>query len=182
MIVTNGGAQFPLDDVGIVTATVDLEGVRIKLYEPLRGLQAVRAPKYRHIESSFSLSPAGSQVVHDKSTSKKQKVRYHAPEDENAFGPACWLGPFTAIKACRGGVDSCAAAVIVFSMCRIVAHTNRRANNLYICTFQVPAVSCKRMTRAKRPCGPKSWQLSQIAGKVSTLSESQTQYTVIIAG
>lgn len=80
MIVVNGkaraqGVQFSLDDVEVVTATVDLEEVRSKRYEPSRGLQAVRAPDYGRIETSFSLSREGRDVRYDKSPSKKQNIR-----------------------------------------------------------------------------------------------------------
>ena len=96
MIVVNGevraqGAQFSLDDVEVVTATVDLEEVRSKRYEPSRGLQAVRAPEYHRIETPFSLSPQDSEVRYDKSPSKKREIRHHASEEEIALGPACWL-------------------------------------------------------------------------------------------
>lgn len=53
--------------------------------------------------------------------------RYHAPEEEIALGPACWLWDY--LRRCgaagfflplSGGIDSCATAVIVHSMCREV--------------------------------------------------------------
>lgn len=96
MIVVNGEAraqraQFSLDGVEVVTTTVDLEEVRSKRYEPSRGLQVVRAPNYGRTETSFSLSPEGRDVRYDKSPSKKQKIRLHAPREEIASGPACWL-------------------------------------------------------------------------------------------
>lgn len=56
-IVVNGEVraqevQFSLDDVEVVTATIDLEEVRTKRYEPSQGSKAVRAPVYRRIETS----------------------------------------------------------------------------------------------------------------------------------
>ena len=50
--------------------------------------------------------------------------RYPAPEEEIALGPACWLWDY--LRRCgasgyflplSGGIDSCATAVIVHSMC-----------------------------------------------------------------
>ena len=51
--------------------------------------------------------------------------RYHAPEEEIALGPACWLWDYLRrshaagfFLPLSGGIDSCATAVIVHSMCK----------------------------------------------------------------
>lgn len=96
MIVVNGqviaqGSQFSLDDVEVVTATVDLEEVRAFRYAPSRGLQAVRAPAYQRIETPFSLSTESDSLNPDLDPTPPREVRYHLPEEEIAMGPACWL-------------------------------------------------------------------------------------------
>lgn len=55
------------------------------------------------------------------------EVHYHTPEEEIALGPACWLWDYLRRSGSRGfflplsgGIDSCATAVIVHSMCRLV--------------------------------------------------------------
>ncbi|EAS32013.3 NAD+ synthetase [Coccidioides immitis RS] len=140
MIVVNGeivaqGTQFSLNDVEVVTATVDLEEVRAFRFAPSRGLQAVRAPEYRRIETSFSLSAESDQLDPGLSPSPRLDVRYHLPEEEIAFGPACWLWDYLRrsqlagfLVPLSGGIDSCATAIIVFSMCRLVIEAIEKGN------------------------------------------------------
>ncbi|TGZ84253.1 glutamine-dependent NAD(+) synthetase with GAT domain-containing protein [Ascodesmis nigricans] len=133
MIGINGrivaqGSQFSLNDVEVVTATVDLEEVRAYRFAPSRGLQAVQAPAYERIDVDFSLSATGSDVDLSIRPTEDVKVRYHTPEEEIALGPACWLWDY--LRRCggvagyflplSGGIDSCATATIVHSMCRLV--------------------------------------------------------------
>ena len=96
MIVVNGqvvaqGSQFSLDDVEVVTATVDLEEVRAFRCAPSRGLQAIRSPEYRRIETPFSLSSESDDLNPNLGPSVPREVRYHLPEEEVAIGPACFL-------------------------------------------------------------------------------------------
>lgn len=96
MVVVNGqvvaqGSQFSLDDVEVITATVDLEEVRAFRYAPSRGLQAVRSPEYRRIETSFSLTSESDDLNPDLGPSLPREVKYHLPEEEIAMGPACFL-------------------------------------------------------------------------------------------
>ena len=132
MVVVNGqviaqGSQFSLNDVEVVIATVDLEEVRAFRFAPSRGLQAVRSPAYERIETSFSLSEENANLNPNVGPSSPRKVRYHLPEEEIAMGPACWLWDYLRrsklagfLVPLSGGIDSCATAVIVYSMCRIV--------------------------------------------------------------
>lgn len=55
------------------------------------------------------------------------EVHYNLPEEEIAYGPACWLWDYLRrskqagfFLPLSGGIDSCATAVIVHSMCRLV--------------------------------------------------------------
>lgn len=87
MIVVNGqvvaqGSQFSLDDVEVVTATVDLEEVRAFRCAPSRGLQAIRSPEYRRIETPFSLSSESDDLNPNLGPSPPCEVRYHLPEEE----------------------------------------------------------------------------------------------------
>lgn len=54
-------------------------------------------------------------------------AEYHLPEEEIAYGPACWLWDYLRrskasgfLLPLSGGLDSCATAIIVYSMCRLV--------------------------------------------------------------
>ncbi|KAJ6261440.1 hypothetical protein Dda_4110 [Drechslerella dactyloides] len=133
MIIINGkvvaqGTQFSLNDVEVVTATVDLEDVRSFRFAPSRGLQAVSTGKaYQRVEASKALSKSGENIHPGVGPSPEIPVRYHTPEEEIALGPACWLwdylrrsGTAGFFLPLSGGIDSCATATIVHSMCRLV--------------------------------------------------------------
>ena len=86
----------------------------------------------------------------------KEEVRYHTPEEEIAWvsflpllilhysrslvrlGPACWLWDYLRRSRTQGyflplsgGIDSCATAVIVHSMCRLVSQAALRGGEIY---------------------------------------------------
>ncbi|PKI85565.1 NAD(+) synthase (glutamine-hydrolyzing) [Malassezia vespertilionis] len=142
MIAVNGaivaqGKQFSLDDVQVVSATVDLAEVRAQRTGKSRGLLAAWMQA-----GNGGLSPGGPSVVHvdmalclelsagvlqNSRPSPAISVHYHTPEEEIALGPACWLWDYVRRSRTQGfmlplsgGIDSCATAVIVHSMCRIV--------------------------------------------------------------
>ncbi|KAL6701431.1 glutamine-dependent NAD(+) synthetase [Trichoderma pleuroticola] len=99
MIFCNGqllakSPQISLNEVDIVTATIELEGVRAYRSSISRAIQAARnARKYYRIQTFFELSP-----------------------DEENFN-------LRRLIPLSGGLDSCATAVSVFSMCRLSAIT-----------------------------------------------------------
>jgi NAD+ synthase (glutamine-hydrolysing) len=108
MIVVNGqvvaqGSQFSLDDVEVVTTTVDLEEVRAFRFAPNRSLQAVRTPEYRRIKTSFSLSLESVDLNPDLAPSPPREIRYHLPEEEIAMGRRAGYGTTYAV---RGLLDS----------------------------------------------------------------------------
>jgi NAD+ synthase (glutamine-hydrolysing) len=141
------GPQFALSDVDVVTATIDLEDVRTHRKKSSRSMQASQAQRYYRVEVDFALSaspvydpalPAttssgvkGEEHVLDTdvglASTKPLPIRYHTPEEEIAYGPACWLWDYLRRSRTQGyfvplsgGIDSCATAVIVYSMCRLV--------------------------------------------------------------
>ena len=150
MIVVNGqvvaqGSQFSLDDVEVVTATVDLEEVRAYRCSSSRGLQAVRSTEqYRRIDvTNYSMSPENEDLNGNISPSRPREIRYHVPEEEIAMGPACWLWDYLRrsrlagfLVPLSGGIDSCATAVLVFSMCRIVTDAVKGGNKQVISDVQ----------------------------------------------
>ncbi|PFH51930.1 hypothetical protein AMATHDRAFT_141275 [Amanita thiersii Skay4041] len=138
IIAVNGrivaqGSQFSLDDVEVVTATVDLEDVRAHRAKSSRNTQAAEAERYYRVEVSFALSTGRFEELREEDMahlvgSKPLDVRYHPAEEEIALGPACWLWDYLRRSRTQGyflplsgGIDSCATAVIVHSMCRLVA-------------------------------------------------------------
>ncbi|KAJ7248515.1 hypothetical protein C8J57DRAFT_1437985 [Mycena rebaudengoi] len=137
MIAVNGrivaqGSQFSLNDVEVVTATIDLEDVRAhRAGKNSRSMQAAASESYHRVEVPFSLT--SRKFRHRKARSFE--VRYHKLEEEIALGPACWLWTYLRRSQMRGyftplsgGIDSCTTAVIVFSMCRLVTDAARRGD------------------------------------------------------
>lgn len=135
-IVVNGevlaqASQFSLKDVEVISATIDLDDVRSYRNQKSAGIQAVNQDKtYKIIECLTELSP--SEDVYDTSVvpTRPQEIRYHLPEEEIAYGPACWLWDYLRRSKCggyflplSGGIDSCATATIVHLMCRLVVES-----------------------------------------------------------
>lgn len=132
MIVLNGkvlaqGSQFSLNDVEVVTATIDLEEVRSYRFQASRGIQATRAPTYQRIPTNFSLSDPDSIYDLTIKPTNPIGVQFHTPEQEIALGPACWMWDYLRRSKqagffipLSGGIDSCATSMIVYSMCKLV--------------------------------------------------------------
>ncbi|KAL1999312.1 hypothetical protein VTN02DRAFT_4707 [Thermoascus thermophilus] len=144
MIAVNGnlvaqGSQFSLNDVEVVTATVDLEEVRTFRSAPSRGLQASRQEPYVRLEVDMRLSKPLEEIDPSVGPSDPIEPRYHTPEEEIALGPACWLWDYLRRSGAAGffvplsgGIDSCSTAVIVFSMCRQVMMAIEQGNQQVI--------------------------------------------------
>lgn len=145
LIVVNGlvvgqGSQFSLDDVEVVTATVDIEDVRSYKSVMSHGLQSVnQIEKYKRIHVPVELTSAYDTFDPRLFPTKPFAIKYHTPEEEIALGPACWLWDY--VRRCHGagfflplsgGIDSCATAVIVHSMCRLVTEAAKNGNQQVI--------------------------------------------------
>ncbi|KAH8690888.1 hypothetical protein BGW36DRAFT_306121 [Talaromyces proteolyticus] len=163
MIFVNGdivgqSSQFSLNEVEVVVATIDLEVVRAYRFAPSRGLQAVAAPPYERIELDFSLSHDDIDLPH--SCTPRRPPRYHLPEEEIALGPACWLWDYLRRSKSAGyfiplsgGIDSCATATIVYSMCRLVIAAIKEGNEQVIeDTKRIAAYSEKLPETAEELC------------------------------
>lgn len=140
LIVVNGqviaqGSQFSLQDVEVVTATVDLNTVRAYRSAPSFGLQSVEIGEaYPSIEANNTSLDSLQQGLLVAPTPSKQPF-IHDPEEEIALGPACWLWDYLRRSHCAGyfvplsgGIDSCSTALIVFSMCRLVVSEAAKGN------------------------------------------------------
>ncbi|CAI9093414.1 OLC1v1028913C1 [Oldenlandia corymbosa var. corymbosa] len=129
-IVVNGdvvgqGSQFSLKDVELVVAQIDLDAVA-----SLRGSissfqeQASCKRKISSVAVPFKLCQSFNIQM---ALSSPLKIRYHSPEEEIAFGPACWLwdylrrsGASGFLLPLSGGADSSSVAAIVGCMCQLV--------------------------------------------------------------
>ncbi|XP_072614796.1 glutamine-dependent NAD(+) synthetase isoform X2 [Vulpes vulpes] len=138
LIAMNGhifaqGSQFSLDDVEVLTATLDLEDVRSYRAEiSSRNLAASRVNPYPRVKVDFALSCREDLL---EPPSEPVEWMYHSPAEEISLGPACWLWDF--LRRSRqagfflplsGGVDSAATACLVYSMCRQVCEAVRNGN------------------------------------------------------
>ncbi|KNG90250.1 glutamine-dependent NAD(+) synthetase [Aspergillus nomiae NRRL 13137] len=144
MIVVNGnivaqGSQFSLNDVEVVTATVDIEEVRTYRSSASRGMQASKQTPFVRLDLDMRLSRQNEEAEPGLAPSETIAPRYHAPEEEVALGPACWLWDYLRRSGAAGfflplsgGIDSCATAIIVHSMCREVIKAVSEGNEQVI--------------------------------------------------
>lgn len=162
MVFVNGdivaqSSQFSLNEVEVIVATVDLEEVRAYRSAVSRAMQAVAAPAYERIEVDFSLS---DELDFSKAPTAPRPARYHSPEEEIALGPACWLWDYLRRSKAAGyfvplsgGIDSCATATIVYSMCRLVIAAIKEGNEQVIKDVQrIAAYSDKLPTTPEELC------------------------------
>ncbi|XP_060796927.1 glutamine-dependent NAD(+) synthetase-like isoform X1 [Neoarius graeffei] len=137
MIAINGdivaqGAQFSLDDVEVLTATLDLEDVRSYRGERCHPHVDYEHKPYERIKVEFSLSDSGDTFL---PTHQPVDWIFHTPEEEISLGPACWLwdylrrsGQAGFLLPLSGGVDSASSACIVYSMCVLVCQAVKDGN------------------------------------------------------
>lgn len=129
LIAINGdivaqGSQFSPRDVEVITATVDLEAVRSQRGAiASRMVQASQAAPIPRVTADFELTSADLRLA----PTEPIEVRYHIPEEEIAYGPACWLWDYLRRSGMNGfflplsgGADSSSVAAIVGSMCQLV--------------------------------------------------------------
>uniref|UniRef100_A0A8D1J1B3 Glutamine-dependent NAD(+) synthetase n=2 Tax=Sus scrofa TaxID=9823 RepID=A0A8D1J1B3_PIG len=138
LIAMNGsifaqGSQFSLDDVEVLTATLDLEDVRSYRAEiSSRNLAASRVSPYPRVKVDFALSSREDLL---EPLSEPIEWKYHSPAEEISLGPACWLWDFLRrsqqagfFLSLSGGVDSAATACLVYSMCHQVCEAVKHGN------------------------------------------------------
>jgi NAD+ synthase (glutamine-hydrolysing) len=139
MIFMNGdlvaqGRQFSLKDVEVVTATINIDGVK--------------APRALQVQNDTSLGLDASQslsVDYDLCSGKfdtlsngyihRIEPQTFQIEEQMEMGPACWLWDYLRrsnaagfLCPLSGGIDSGCTATIIFSMCRLVVNAIRSGN------------------------------------------------------
>lgn len=90
MIVLNGkviarGTQFSLNEVEVVTATVDIGAVHAHRTQSSRRMQAAETPSMRRVEVDSRLD-GGKTVRYGvrETTASEPDIVYHSPEEEIA--------------------------------------------------------------------------------------------------
>ncbi|XP_027009018.1 glutamine-dependent NAD(+) synthetase isoform X1 [Tachysurus fulvidraco] len=138
MIAINGdivaqGTQFSLDDVEVLTATLDLEDIRSYRGERCHPHMEYEHKPYQRIKVGFSLSDCKDTFL---PTHQAIDWTFHTPEEEISLGPACWLwdylrrsGQAGFLLPLSGGVDSASSACIVYSMCVLVCKAIKDGND-----------------------------------------------------
>lgn len=124
----------------VVTATIDIEDVRAyRARTASRGMQASQTEAYHRVEADLALSRPSLDGDIRVSPNKARPPRYHTPEEEIALGPACWMWDYLRrsktggfFLPLSGGIDSCATATIVASMCRLVVKSAQEGNKQVI--------------------------------------------------
>ncbi|KAI5294424.1 glutamine-dependent NAD(+) synthetase [Ascosphaera acerosa] len=145
LIILNGdvvaqGSQFTLTDVEVITATVDLEEIRAYRSATSRCYQAASSPaKFQRLETSLAMSSEASDLDVAQRPSLPMEPVVLAPEEEIALATGCYLwdylnrsGQAGYLIPLSGGIDSCATAVMVFSMCRLAIEAVQAGNEAVI--------------------------------------------------
>lgn len=78
------GSQFSLNDVEVVSATIDIEDVRSHRTGRSRSMQAAGAERYHRIEIPMSLSGGYLDEQGDVRVACAIETRFHTPEEEIA--------------------------------------------------------------------------------------------------
>ncbi|KAM7278118.1 hypothetical protein ACFE04_005252 [Oxalis oulophora] len=131
-VVVNGelvakGSQFSLKEIEVVFAQVDLDAVA-SLRGYISSFQEQSSCKTRvpSVLVQHALCQPFDPKIALSSPLKMQNI-YHSPEEEIAYGPACWLwdylrrsGASGFLLPLSGGADSSSVAAIVGCMCQLV--------------------------------------------------------------
>ena len=172
LIVCNGkvlaqASQFGLQDVEVITATVDLDDIRsYRASIPSFGIQASQGYQSRgrsYVECPGHLSPKWNPKLTP--TAPLQQTNLHCPEEECCLGPACWLWDYLRRSGAAGyflplsgGADSSSVAAIVGVMCVLVTREAQKDPTGPV------AADCRRVCREADGWVPES--SSDLANRV----------------
>lgn len=155
------GSQFSLLDVEVHTAVVDLDEIWAWRTSRSRGVQANEpwVQKLERIQVDFHLCREPVALNPHPRLTASMEPRYHLPEEEIALGPACWLWDYLRrskaagfLVPLSGGIDSCATATIVYSMCRLLVAAVKSGNEVVIADAQRLSGQDPRSLTAEQFC------------------------------
>ncbi|KAL3896848.1 MAG: hypothetical protein SGCHY_003814 [Lobulomycetales sp.] len=148
LVVKNGdivaqGSQFSVSDVEVVSATIDIEEIRTYRSKiTSRNLQPDKIG-FRRICTDFRCSRDLFKCYKTLSPSKAREPVYLSPEEEIRYGPACWLWDYLRRSKAAGfylplsgGIDSCATALLVYSMATLVVDAAMKGDKQVIADAQ----------------------------------------------
>ena len=139
MISLNGhllaqSPQFSVKKVEVITATIDLDLIQIlRGNRPSFTNQAADSNyifpfKYSRINASDICLCHSESKSYEIPVTKVVEPFYHPENEEIGLGPALWLWDYLRKSGASGfyiplsgGLDSCSCALIVYTMCKILA-------------------------------------------------------------
>jgi NAD+ synthase (glutamine-hydrolysing) len=116
------GKQFLFKEVEVITATVDLDAISKKRMG-FRSfcLESSQTTKVAEVLLDFAASKNSVSAI-----TQPKKAFFHTPEEEIAFGPACWMwgylkrsGASGYFLPLSGGADSSSVTSMIAIMCKI---------------------------------------------------------------
>jgi NAD+ synthase (glutamine-hydrolysing) len=130
-------SQFSFREVEVITATIDMNDILIyRQSSASLQTQSSQMPSRAIPLVTVDFSILTSQVTWQ--LSQAIQPRLHSPDEECAYGPACWLwdylrrsGASGFLLPLSGGADSSSVATIVYAMC-IFAVNELKAGNLRV--------------------------------------------------
>ncbi|KAH7061757.1 NAD+ synthetase [Paraphoma chrysanthemicola] len=138
MIFVNGvlvaqGMQFSLEDVEVITATIELDDVGA--YWALQNHGCTGSPNiHPRVSLEYELRLKHGNDLYSNCVGRIEPI-IHPTNVEIALGPACWLWDYLRrsnavgfLVPLSGGIDSCSTATITFSMCRMVVDAVTNGN------------------------------------------------------
>ena len=149
IIVCNGqvlaqAPQFSLEDVTVITATVDLDDVRsYRAHLPSFGVQAIREQSEDNDAHYTAVEvPEASILIlgtYARALTDTISLKLSTPEEECCLGPACWLwdylrrsGASGYLLPLSGGADSSAVCTIVGAMCHLAFEEATQKKNAQV--------------------------------------------------
>ncbi|MCP5097787.1 MAG: NAD(+) synthase [Chloroflexi bacterium] len=142
LIAVNGrilaqASQFSLQDVEVITATIDLEEVRsYRGAIASRMVQGAKAESVPRVTANFDLTHA-QQTLH--APTQPIDVHFYTPEEEIAYGPSAWLWDYLRRSGVSGyflplsgGADSSSVAAQIGVMCQMVTSEAAAGNEQVI--------------------------------------------------
>ncbi|GKY95173.1 hypothetical protein MPSEU_000480700 [Mayamaea pseudoterrestris] len=152
LIACNGrilaqASQFSLEDVEVITATVDLDDVRsYRASIPSIGIQAAISSRGCYVDDSDFCLVRGDYL--STPSIPLESLQVHISEEECCLGPACWLWDYLRRSGAAGfflplsgGADSSSVAAIVGAMCQLVTVAAQKDLNGQV------AQDCRRVCR-----------------------------------
>jgi NAD+ synthase (glutamine-hydrolysing) len=140
MILVDGelvaqGRQFDLEDVEVITATINLPELGTPQKDDIRANgESQDSTVGKRVQVDYDLGTVAPATLLN-GHKQYEKLPFFSVEEQMALGPACWLFDYLRrsnsvgfLVPLSGGIDSCCTATIIFSMCRIVTESIRNGN------------------------------------------------------